>query len=148
MIPFYDSQCLECWFKNGLRGAGNLLRNYRTGWQLLACQFKNFLEGNIIWQKIRDWITALDVLVRKLLGGAGLPGLIGRVEPMGTGQWRWIYGWGRAYRKGALQLALEGRCAAGSSGCHELCRCCKGEKCLCQSSRIIQIGCTQIRTAI
>ena len=46
----------------------------------------------------------------------------------------------------APPLALEGRRAAGSGGWHQLRRCCKGTEYLCQSSKIIQIGCIQIGT--
>ena len=47
---------------------------------------------------------------------------------------------------GAPPLALEGQRAAGSGGWHQLCWCCKGAEYLCQSTKIIQIGCTKIGT--
>ena len=48
--------------------------------------------------------------------------------------------------RGAPPLAHEGWQAVGSGGCHQLRRCCKGTEYLCQSIKIIQIHCTQIRT--
>ena len=47
---------------------------------------------------------------------------------------------------GAQPLDLEGRWATGSGGWHQLRLCCKGAEYLCQSSKIIQIGCTKIGT--
>ena len=43
-------------------------------------------------------------------------------------------------------LALEGPWAVGSSGWHQLRRCCKGAGYLFQRSKIIQIDCTKIGT--
>ena len=47
---------------------------------------------------------------------------------------------------GAPPLDLEGRRAVGSGGWKKLRWCCKGADYLCQSSKIIKIDCTQIRT--
>ena len=47
---------------------------------------------------------------------------------------------------GAPPLALEGRQAVVNGDWHQLRWCCKGANYLCWSSKIIQIGCTQIGT--
>ena len=47
---------------------------------------------------------------------------------------------------GAPPLALEGRLAMGSGGCHQLRQCCKDAAYLCRRSKIIQIECTRIGT--
>ena len=93
------------------------------------------------WWKRQDWLTLHGVLVRNFLGGEGLAGLISWVDHMGTGQRGRINGWGRAAGTRAPSLSLEGHQATGRGGWQQLCRWCKGTKCLCQSSRILQICC-------
>ena len=90
-----------------------MLRNDETGSQYLACWFENGLEGQVIWWKIWNLLTALGLLVQKWPGGSDLAGLIGKVDPMGTGQCGQIYGWGRSAVTEASPLALKGRREAG-----------------------------------
>ena len=53
--------------------------------------------------------------VKKCLGGAGLSGLIVRLDSMGTGQCGYIDGLGREARMGVPALALEGRRAVATT---------------------------------
>ena len=112
------SQRLMCWFKNGLEGqACQYLLVWWTWWwtwwneydekertdsQRLTCRFKNVLEGQVIWWERWDWLTVLGVLVRKWLEGAGLAGLIGRVELM-MNMMKWIW-WKIWYYLPALRV--------------------------------------------
>ena len=122
-----------------LGGACNLMRNDRTGSQRLAYRFENVLEGKLIWWK---YCTGSQHLVCWFQNG-----LEGRA-------WQaWSFGLARWGQGSADGSAVEGRRSERERhylflrGCNwREAVACKGVECLCQISRIIKIGCTQLWT--